>query len=327
VNSGGKFFGKCIKALLLLISGFLLIAAGGEKKEVTLDPKQMLSYVHETHSRPDFPVAVTLLRDYVYSTLALGEQLDARQRDSIVAFVKKTQKSDGGFSIDPPTENTSSLYTDLMIESLAYMSAFNTIDIVKAKAYLASLIRADGGFSFDAKAKDSSLPSTYNTVHALALLNGLDIVDKAKTAAYIKGFQLMDSGGFSYVKGKTEANSKDTYMGVYCLKVLGMLDEETKKGAIQYLTSTSYIGNFKKILVTHNLEEEAYTIMAMKMLGAGTKIKRDKVIAFIKGFYIPDNGGFGSMQGYGSAPDPSYWGFRCLAELGVLKQPVEGRLQ
>ena len=317
--------------ILVLIGCFLAPNAFGTDKtkpeKVEFDFKKTSSYTHDLDKRPDFPVAITLLRNYVYSVLALGETIDTKTKEKIIAFVKKVQKPDGGFSIDPATKETSSLYTDYAVETLSYIGALNSIDAVKAKAYISSLRMPDGGFSFDAKTKESSFPTTYYAVHALSLINGLDIVDKAKTVAYIKGFEKKDTGGFSYVKGTGVATPKSTYMGIYALKALGMLDEGTKKNAIKYLASTPYVGKFRKYEITQTLEEQSYTLMALKMLGAGDKINKNKVVAFIKSFYIPENGGFGPIHGYGSAPDPTYYGIRCLAELGVLKRPAESQVK
>ncbi len=323
MNSGRQAFFKYGKILLLSVCGFMLIAAGGERKVVNIDFKKASSYVHDINTRPDFPVTVPLLRDYVYSTLALGDRIDAARKNSIIMFVDKVRRTDGGFSVDPATQKTSSLYTDYTVEALAYMGALNKIDTRKVKAYLASLKRPDGGFSFDAQTNGSSLPSTYNAIHCLAEINGLDIVDKTRAAAYINGFERKDTGGFNYVKGKGVAEPKDTYMAVYCLKTLGMLDDGTKNRAIKYLVSTPYAGTNKKYTITQTLEEQAYTIMALKLLGASDRIVKGGAKAFIRSFYIPQNGGFGSIHGYGSAPDPTYFGILGLSELGVLKRPVK----
>jgi hypothetical protein len=63
------------------------------------------------------------------------------------------------------------------------------------------------------------------------------------------------------------------------------------------------------------------------MLGAENKIKKDRVVTFIKSFYIPVTGGFGSIHGYGSSPDPAYFGIRGLAEIGIHKAPTESMLK
>ncbi len=312
-----------------MLMGLLLVAATDKKKETTeFDFKKTSAYTHEMDARPDFPVSLVLARNYVYSVLALGESIDPKMKEKAVDFIKKVQRSDGGFSVESATNTTNILYTDFAFETLSYMGmgAVNAIDTGKVKSYLSSLKRPNGGFSFDAKTKEPSFQTTYYAVHILSYLNGLDIVDKAKTAAYIRGFERKDTGGFNYVKGTGIANAKLTYMGVFTLKTLGMLDEQTKKNAIKFLTSTPYVGKLKKYDVTQTLEEQACAIMTLEMLGAENKINKDGVVKFIKSFYIPVNGGFGPIHGYGSAPDPTYFGIRGLAELGVLKRPQQTQL-
>lgn len=324
-----SFSGNCYKIIAVMLLGLFLVAATDKKKPeaIEFDFKKTSAYTHELDARPDFPVSITLARNYVYSVLALGEKTDPKLKEKTINFIKNLQRQDGGFSIDSATKATNSLYTDFALETLSYMGAVNSIDMGKVKSYVSSLKRPDGGFSFDAKTKGSSFQTTYNAVHALSYINGLDIVDKAKTAAYIKGFEKKDTGGFNYVKGTGTPNVTNTYMAVFTLEALGMLDEATKTKAAKFLTSTPYVGKFKKYEVTQTLDEQAYAVMALKMLGAENTINKDKAVAFIKSFYIPVNGGFGPIHGYGSAPDPTYFGIRDLAELGVLKSPAEIKLK
>jgi hypothetical protein len=51
------------------------------------------------------------------------------------------------------------------------------------------------------------------------------------------------------------------------------------------------------------------------------------VVQFLKTFYLPEEGGFAAIQGFKSAPDPTCLGIRGLAELGILKRPVEKPLK
>ncbi len=316
------FFGKYLKIIIVMLMGLLLVAATDKKKEATeFDFKKTSAFTHEIDTRPDFPVSITLARDYVYSVLALGEKLDPKMKEKMIDFTKKLQWSDGGFSVDSATKATNSLYTDFALDTLSYLNAVNAIDVEKVRAYLSSLQRPDGGFSFDAKTKDSSFQTTFYAVHALSYINGLDIVDKTKTTAYIKGFENKDSGGFNYVKGVGTPNVTNTYMAVFTLKALGMLDEQTKKNAIKFLSFTPYLGKKVPYDINQTLEEQANVILTLKMLGAENKINKERAVAFIKSFYIPINGGFGPIHGYGSAPDPTYFGIQGLAELGVLKKP------
>jgi prenyltransferase beta subunit len=324
VKLRNAFSGNYYKIIVVMLMALLLIAATDKKQEaVKFDFKKTSAYTHELDTRPDFPVSVTFARNYVYSVSALGEKLDPKSREKIVDFIKKLQRQNGGFSIDPANKATTSLYTDYALETLSYLDAVNAIDAQKVKSYLSSLKKPDNGFSFDAKTKDSSLQTTYFTVHTLSSINGLDILDKAKTAAYIKGFEKKDTGGFTYVRGVGIPDVKNTYMAIFTLNTLGMLDEQTKNNAVKFLVSTPYMGKVKKYEVTQTLEEQAYAIKALKLLGADKRINKDGAVTFIKSFYIPVNGGFGPIHGYGSAPDPTYFGIQGLAELGVLKRPAE----
>ncbi|HEX9020974.1 MAG TPA: hypothetical protein VF903_06915, partial [Nitrospirota bacterium] len=105
------------------------------------------------------------------------------------------------------------------------------------------------------------------------------------------------------------------------------LDEGTKTNALRFLMTTPYVGIPKKYEITQTLEEEAYALLALRLLDASGKVVKDGAITFVKSFYIPVNGGFGPIHGYGTAPDPTFYGIQCLAELGVLKRPAESRLK
>lgn len=308
---------------MVMLTGLLLIAATDKNNEkpVKFDFKKTSALTHEIDSRPDFPVSLLLARDYVYSVLALGETMDPKLKQKTIDYVKNLQRLDGGFSVDFPTPDTSSQNTDFALEVLSYLDAVNAVNTGKVKSYLSTLKEPDGGFRFDSKTKGSSFSATYNAVHALSYINGLDLVDKAKTAAYIKEFEKKDTGGFNYVKGTGPANVTNTYMAVFMLKAIGLLDDETKTKAIKYLMTTPYLGKPVVYTINHTLQDQTYVIITLKMLGAEKKINKAGVVEFIKGFYIEPNGGFSPIQGYGSAPDPTYFGIQGLAELGVLKRP------
>ncbi len=308
------------------MSLFLIAATGKKKESVEFDFKKTGVYTHEMDTRPDFPVSITFARNYVYSILALGEKIDPTAREKLIGFIKKLQGADGGFSVDIATKSSNALYTDFVLETLSYLCAVNAVDTAKVKSYLSSLQRPDGGFSFDANTKDSSFQSTFHAVHALSYINGLDLVNKAKTAAYIREFERKETGGFNYVKGTGVPNTTNTYNGIFMLKALGMLDGQTNKNAMKFLATTAYLGKPVKYDVNQTLEEQADAIMTLKILGAENKIRKSGAVAFIKSFYIPANGGFGPIHGYGTAPDPTFFGIKALAELGVLKTPAESRL-
>jgi prenyltransferase beta subunit len=319
--------GKYQTIIVVMLMGLFLVAATDKKNEksIEFDFKKTSAYIHEMDTRPDFPVSVILARNYVYSVPAIGETIDPKLMQKTINFVKNLQRPDGGFSVDFPTSETSSQNTDFALEVLSYLGAVNAFDAGKVESYLSSLKNPDGGFSFNAKTKSSSLQATYDAVHALSYLNGLDIVDKTQTAAYIKGFEKKDTGGFNYVKGVGTPTVTSTYMAVFTLKALGMLDDKTKMNAIKFLSTTPYMGKKMKYDINQTLQEQAFAIITLKMLRAEKRINKAGAVEFIKGFYIPINGGFGPIHGYGSAPDPTYFGIQSLAELGVLKNPNEAR--
>lgn len=310
--------------------GLFLIAAADTKnaKPVAFDFKKTSAYTHELlDTRPDFPVSLIFARNYVYSVLALGETINPALKQRTIDFIKGVQRSDGGFSIDTQAKDTTSQNTDVALEVLSCLGAINAVDAGKVKSYLKSLKEPDGGFRSDAKTKGSTLEATYNAMHALTYVNGLDIVDKAKTAAYIQGFEKRDTGGFNYVRGTGAPNVTNTYMAVFSLNALGMLDDKTKMNVLKFLNATPYTGKKMKYDMNQTLQEQAYAIKTMKMLGADKKINKAGVIEFVKSFYIPVNGGFGPIHGYGTAPDPTYYGIQTLAELGTLKMPAESKLK
>jgi hypothetical protein len=106
-----------------------------------------------------------------------------------------------------------------------------------------------------------------------------------------------------------------------------MLDDDTNKRALKFLASTPYIGMFKKTSKILTLEEEVYTLSALRILESTKVLNKEKVVKFIKTFYLPDEGGFAAVQGFKSAPDPTCLGIRGLAELGILKRPNESPLK
>lgn len=317
----------CILVLVLLCVPSMAMAKT-KKETVKFDFKKTSEYFHELlDKRPDFPVSVVLLNDYVYSLAALGETVDPKLKERMITFTKKIQQLDGGFSVDIATKESSSLYTNFALETLALIGSVGSIDAGAAKSYIASLKQKDGGFSFNTKKNESTLPTTYHAVHSLFILNGLSIVDKAKTAEYIKGFEKKETGGFSYVRGTGVATAKDTFMAVEALRTLGMLDNDTKTRALKFLTSLPYIGKFKKTSETLTLEEQVYTLSALRVLEDTAGLDKQKITLFLKKFYVPEDGAFAAIEGFKTAPDPTCLGVRGLVELGVLKRPVESQLK
>jgi len=309
------------RLVLLVLSLVALVASTALAKEKGkakggFDFAKTSAFMREMETRPDFPVAMVLANDYVYSLLALGEKIDTGRQNSVIACVKSLQQKDGGFVADKANKSTSILYTDSALETLGLLNATNAVVAARVKSFVAGLKNPDGGFGFSQESKGSSLATTFFAVRVLKTVNGLDLVDKAKTAAYVKAFEKKE-GGFGSVKGTGVADARNTHMAAYVLNTLGMLDDATRKGAVRFLATTPYGGSKAKAMP--DLNEQLYTIKALKELKAADRIDRKFAMAFMKRLYIKVNGGFGPLEGYGSTPDSTTTGLRVLAEMGKLK--------
>lgn len=276
------------------------------------------AFMREMETRPDFPVSVVLANDYVYSLLAMGDGINPARKVAIVSYLKGAQQKNGGFIADKANKNASLLYTDLALETLGYLKSTEAIDRDRVKSFVASLKNPDGGFGFSQPASGSNLASTYYAVKTLKTLGGLNLIDKAKTASYVKGFKRR-GGGFGYVKGTGVADAKNTYMASFVLNTLGMLDNATRKDALKFLASTPYLDPRSK--ERPELDAQLYTISALKELKADDRINRKLALAFLKRIYIPVNGGFGPLVGYGSTPDSTATALRILSGTGKLMAP------
>jgi len=288
-----------------------------------IDFKKTSEFMREMETRPDFPVGMVLAHDYVYSIPAMGEKITPERRKIIIDFMKSLQQQDGGFTADKVSKDSSMLYTNHAVEILSYLNAGNGVDLNRIRSYVASLKNADGGYGFSLKAKNSTLANTYYAVHILDELNALSEVDRAKTVAFVKGFARKD-GGFGYVKNQAFSNAQNTYFALSTLKALGMLDNDTKNNALRFLKGTPYVTGAYNLKDggPQLVEEQVYALKALKILNAADLVKKDKVTAMLKKFYISFNGGFGPILGFGSTPDSTTNGLRLLVEIGKLKEPA-----
>lgn len=311
-----------VVTVLSLITLFVGSACAKEKaKGGAFDFSKTSTFMREMESRPDFPVSVVLANDYVYSLLVLGDTIAPTQKTAVINYLKNAQQKDGGFISDKANKSASLLFTDLAMETLGYLNATNAIDTGKVKAFVASLKNTDGGFGFSRESKGSALATTFYAIRVLKTIGGLDLVDSTKTAEYVKRFE-RKSGGFGFVQGTGVANAKNTYMAAYVLKNLGKLGDDTRKNAVKFLATTPYLD--KKSKDRRELDEQLYAVLALKELKAADKIDKKLALAFLKKLYIPVNGGFGPLEGYGSTPDSTTTGLHILAEIGKLKAPGPG---
>lgn len=276
------------------------------------------AFMREMETRPDFPVSMVLANDYVYSLLALGDTIAPVRKNATVLYIKNLQQKNGGFVADKADKHASLLYTGLALETLGYLKSTDAIDTSRVKSFVVSLRNPDGGFSFSGESKGSNLATTYYAVRILKAVGGLNLIDKEKTIHYIKGFE-RKGGGFGYVKGTGVADTKNTYMAAFVLNSLGMLDAATRKNAVDFLETTPYLDtNCKE---RPDLDGQLYAILALRELKAAAKINHKIVMAFLKKIYVPVNGGFGPLVGYGSTPDSTTTAIRILTETRKLKSP------
>lgn len=295
------------------------VFAGDRANGKELDLAKTAAFMREIETRPDFPVSVVLANDYVYSLLALGQPIDPVRKSAIIHFIKGLQQNSGGFVPDKASTTASVLYTDLALETLAYLNATSAIETARVKAFVSSLKNPDGGFGFSPASKTSTLASTFYAIRILKKVGGLDLADKAKTATYIRGFE-KKKGGFGYVKGEGAADAKNTYLAAFVLNSLGSLSDSTRENAVRFLGATPYVN--KNNRERPELGEQLYAVKALKELKAGAKVDRKLAMSLVRKLYIPVNGGFGPLVGYGSTPDSTTEAIRVLAETGKLREPV-----
>lgn len=303
--------------ILSLFAAFsIVVSARAEAVGKEFDFAKTGAFMREMETRPDFPVSIVLANDYVYSLIALGDGIDPSRKSATVSYIKSAQQNNGGFGSERGDKNASLLYTDLALETLGYLKSTGDINTGMVKSFVVSLKNPDGGFGFSRKSRGSSLATTFYAVRILKALGGLNLVDKEKTVLYIKGFE-RTGGGFGYVPGAGVADAKNTFMSAFVLKSLGKLDATTMKNAVKFLETTPYLNNSRG--ARPDLDGQLFSILALKELNAGAKINRKLAMAFLEKIYVPQNGGFGPLEGYGSTPDSTTTAIRILAETGKLK--------
>ncbi len=303
--------------VLLFIFTVLLLtgnASAGEKFDFT----KTRDFIKEMEGRPDFPVSTVLAYDYVYSLRTIGETIQPDRKRSVIAYLRGVQQKDGGFAADRTGKAGSSLFTDIALETLAYLESPRELNTEAAKNFILSLKNRDGGFGFSAASRESTIATTYYAVKVLVALNALSLQDTTKTAQFIKAFERNDTGGFGYVKGQGASNAKTTYMAVYTLKSMQQLDEMTAKNTLRFLESTP-CGKRSSKKEMPELGEVSYAVQTAKLLKSKDSMDRARIMSFLNRLYIPLNGGFGPIEGYGSTPDSTTTALRILAETGTIK--------
>ncbi len=317
-----RFTSTLLLLLLAIVASFASDAFAMEKADAkNFDFAKTREFFQDMESRPDFPVSTVLAYDYVYSLRALGETIEPARKKSIIKYLQEAQQKDGGFIGGKANNDASALFTDIALDTLAYLDNPGALDTEAAKKFILSLKNSDGGFGFCSASRESTMATTYFAVKILGSLNALSSVDKAKTASFIKGFERKETGGFGYMKGNGVAAAKITYMAVYALNELGMLDETTRKNSLRFLEATP-CGTKSSNDDTPDLNELSYALQAAKVLTSKNAMDDKKVLTFLGKIYIPVNGGFGPLEGYGSTPDSTSTALRILVEIGKLKTPA-----
>src|SRR6516225_12191653 len=99
-------------SLVVLFTTTVFANEKGKAKGGDFDYTKTGAFMREMESRPDFPVAIVLANDYVYSLRALGSKIDTSHQNAIIALIKSLQLNNGGFVADKANKSASILYTD-----------------------------------------------------------------------------------------------------------------------------------------------------------------------------------------------------------------------
>lgn len=313
-----KIIQLTVATISLIVACATFAGAKGTANGKGFDFAKTKAFMAEMETRPDFPVSVVLANDYVYSFLALGEQIAPARKIAIVSCLKGVQQKNGGFTGDKVDKNASLLYTDLAIETLGYLKETGAINSAGVRSFVTSLRNSDGGYGYSQVSRESNLASTFYAVRILKTLGHLDQIDRAVTARFIKKFE-RKKGGFGYVNGAGVADPKSTYMATYVLNALGLLDRPTRNGALKFLATTPYLN--AKSTERPELDAQLYTLLTLKELKANTGMGGTLASALLHKLYIPINGGFGPLTGYGSTPDSTTTALRIMTATGSLRIP------
>lgn len=111
-------------------------------------------------------------------------------------------------------------------------------------------------------------------------------------------------------------------MAVRGLETLGTLPKEVRSGAIAYFEEAiALVGTrgpqFRAFSTTQAVTD---IVVALDRLRALDEVITDRIVAFVKDRYIPQNGGFGPAPGLGTTPTSTYQALLCLDKLGALAE-------
>jgi len=309
----------CLVVFLLV---FLLAPAGRSTADepTSIDLSATLKYVKDWAKRDSFPDSPALAYQNVYCRLALGQKPSAADRSKIIEFLKKCQKSDGGFATNPHLENSNVIFTYYSLSALDLLDASSDIDRDKATRFVLSLVQEAGGIKGSAGDATANLGTTDYGIRCLYLLKALDRLEKSRTVAYIESYR-ENSRGFGVIPGKPSA-AQATFAAVNALNLLGGLTEDTKEGVVEFLKESPYSGlNEPRNRALLTVEGSACVLQTASLLSAVQQLNSERIYQFLESQFIPTNGGFGPSPGFGATPPSTYYAVVCLVKLGKLKDP------
>lgn len=322
-----KFKLRIALVLLPLLLFVSVASAKEDAKEIKkIDLKATTDFFKSWEGREKFPDSVTFAYYYAYSLSALGEKIPSEAEKKLVAFLKRCQTKEGGFTSEPNySAEPNIIFTYYALKTLKFVDSLDAIDKEKAKSYVLGLAQKDGGFfaSSNKRSMKTSLQMTYYGVECLHALNDLKKLDTKKTIQFINGHTGEKGKGFSLLP-KGEATPQATNMAVKSLDILGGLTDSTKTAVVDYLKSTRYSGLIenKQYQAVPQLSEMADVVEALSQLKAVGQVNTAKIYAFVASLYIDENGGFGPSPGLGTTPPSTYDAIVCLAKIGKIKDPA-----
>ncbi len=290
-------------------------------KEFKFDKKKTGAYIEDSQYAKDFPISTTYGYYYAYSMEALDRGIKEKFKDKLIAGIKKTQATDGGFSWDTHTKGSDIYDTYGAVWTLKRLGALDKIDTAKVEDFVKSCANKDGGYGFMPGQASQPIHAFYG-IATLELLGKLSNVDKSSVKGYLEPLQAKD-GGFALKKG-FPGNVQCTYAALHVLKILDLLDiVDNEKATTFLMRDQAKDGGFGYMVGDLNVnspENAYYALSSLRLLGALDKIKAKPLSSFIRDRYTAD-GGFCDVN-YGNTKYPTtYYGIGCMAELGYLKSP------
>ena len=120
-----KHIRTSVAALFLVAACSAVVGAKSSGSAAGFDFAKTGAFMREMETRPDFPVSMVLANDYVYSLLALGDEISPARKSAVANYIKGAQQKNGGFVPDKATKSAALLYTNIALETLGYLNAMN----------------------------------------------------------------------------------------------------------------------------------------------------------------------------------------------------------